>query len=83
MEKGKNVPSGSNPVCSMSVRCAVDDNASAAVLDRCVVHLDGTTAVVLRCRTSAYFGSCSVPENLFRTKHVGTQLRSDQLRTSG
>ena len=53
MEKGKNVPSGSNPVCSMSVRCAVDDNAGAAVLDRRVVHLDGTATPVVLCGTSA------------------------------
>ena len=46
------VPSGPNPIGSVSVRRAVDDNAGAAVLHGRVVHLDGTAATVVLRGTS-------------------------------
>ena len=48
-----NLPSGTNPVGSVSVRRPVDDDAGAAVLDGRVVHLDGTTTTVVLRGTSA------------------------------
>ena len=78
------VPSGSNPVGSVSVRRPVDDDAGAAVLDGRVVHLDGSAATrTVLCGTSARVDSCSaVLENLLRAEHVWSQLRRDELKSS-